>query len=379
MARLVRRRGMLGTVVCAAGGATPPPRSAHAAEPPGGTAWRRARQLGPGVNLSLWQDPLGAPAAGEGHGTLAEVAALGFRHVRLPVDPAAAVAGMRQGPDVARRMAERLADDIAAARRHGLAAILDMHPSDAFRQRLASDPGERRRFAGTWAVIARALSGLDPEGLVFELLNEPGEALGPSWHGLQAELARAVRGEAPEHTILAAGANFSTVADLRRLAPLPDANLIYSFHCYAPMLFTHQGADWAPPFARVSGVPYPLSLRHIRAVEAAMPPEERPVIAEEGRGGHGWDAARLEALLAQAGAWSRQRGLPVICTEFGAFRDGGADPADRRRYLADMRSALARHAQAWTLWDYSGGFGVVREERGSRQIDRPMLRALGLG
>jgi aryl-phospho-beta-D-glucosidase BglC (GH1 family) len=314
----------------------------------------------------------------EGRGTLVNVVALGFRHLRLPIDPSHAVIGMQRGPDVALRMVDRLAGDIAAAQAQKLAVILDMHPPDTFRERLRTVPGEAERFAKTWAVIARSLAALDPESLILEVLNEPGEALGLQWHELQAKLVQAIRAEAPQHTILVTGANFSTVSDLRQLDPLQDNNLIYSFHSYTPMLFTHQGAEWAPPYARISGVPYPLRATDVRAFEAAAPTMDRPQIAEEARDGAGWDSTALDVLLAEAGEWSKQRKVPLVCTEFGVYRDGGVKPADRLRYLADMRTSLSRHTQAWTVWDYSGGFGVVRRRRNGIHVDRAMLRALGL-
>ncbi|PWC27625.1 glycoside hydrolase family 5 protein [Teichococcus aestuarii] len=378
MYRSVQRRALLGAAL---GASLPKPGAPRAAFVPdtGNVPWRRARRLGRGVNLSLWRDPLAAPKGeAEGRETLAEIAALGFRHVRLPIDMSPAVAGIPRRPEVARRLANRLAGDIAAAQARGLAVILDMHPPDLFRERLVAVPGEPERFAETWAVIARSLAPLDPESLVLEVLNEPGEALGPRWPRLQAVLVQAIRAEAPGHTILVTGGNFSTVGDLRQLDPLQDGNLIYSFHCYTPMLFTHQGAAWAQPYARIKGVPYPLRAADVRAAGAAAPAADRQAIAAEARDGAGWDGAALEALLAEAGEWASQHGVPLVCTEFGVFRDGGVNPADRLRYLADIQAALSRHVQGWTVWDYSGGFGVVRRGRHGLRVDHAVLRALGL-
>jgi hypothetical protein len=341
-------------------------------------SWRRAEALGRGVNLSRWRAPLGpASAEGEGPEVLAGVAALGFRHVRLPVDPEAAVAALRESEETAKQLAAVLARQVAAAHGAGLGVILDLHPPDAFRDQLARDPAERARFLRLWEILAAGLASLDPDRLLLELLNEPGEALGAGWAPLQRELVRRLRAVAPEHTLLCTGALWSTIGDLRALAPLPDPDIAYAVHFYAPMMFTHQGADWgAAAHARLRGVPYPLTRPRMEALAAAAPPADRAVLREDAAAGD-WDAAAIGRALAEAGRWAARHGAPVLCTEFGAFRDGGAPRADRLRYLSDVRQALERHLQAWTVWDYSGGFGVL-EAAPPHRPDGATLRALGL-
>lgn len=91
----------------------------------------------------------------------------------------------------------------------------------------------------------------------------------------------------------------------------------------------------------------------------------------------GWGRQSISARIAFAAAWARERKVPLICNEFGAYRDT-ADPASRARWIGDVRSALEENHIGWAMWDYRGNFGVV--EHSSTQItpDPAILHVLGL-
>jgi len=69
--------------------------------------------------------------------------------------------------------------------------------------------------------------------------------------------------------------------------------------------------------------------------------------------------------------------VPVICAEFGVYRKY-ADTESRTAWLADVRTSLERHGMGWTMWDYSGGFGVVTKVDSGAVPDELTVRALGL-
>jgi hypothetical protein len=90
-----------------------------------------------------------------------------------------------------------------------------------------------------------------------------------------------------------------------------------------------------------------------------------------------WDAARIDAEMNQAADWAKQRGVPLVCNEFGVYR-AFADPQDRARWIADVRTSLERHNIGWAMWDYSGSFGVVTNRETKAKLDEVTVRALGL-
>src|SRR5208282_3713919 len=91
-----------------------------------------------------------------------------------------------------------------------------------------------------------------------------------------------------------------------------------------------------------------------------------------------WDAARIEEEMQQAAEWAGRRGVPLICNEFGVFREF-ADPRDRAAWLRDVRTALEKRGIGWAMWEYHGGFGVVTSENGAIATpDEATVKALGL-
>jgi endoglucanase len=344
-----------------------------------GFAWRRARALGPGVNFSRWWDRNGGESAPE-RWVPRRAAFLGFGHVRLPVPPEKLMLEEVRVV-LSRHRMDVLARDVGRILSEGLSVIVDIHPTESFKVRLFAEPGLEERFTAFWYVLAKSLSRFDPDRVLLEVLNEPGGPPDPRvWQAMQGRLVSTIRAGAQEHTIVACGAGPSSIGDLGALAPYGDPNVVYSFHFYSPMIFTHQGAAWSGrPFDRVRNVPFPLSIDTIKAVANELTSvEDRTTVRREALSQRDWDQAAIAALAAEAGDWSALHGRPVICTEFGAFRDGGAPRADRIRYIAAVRQALDSSAAAWSHWDYSGGFGVLERRAGWWRPDEEVLGALGL-
>lgn len=110
---------------------------------------------------------------------------------------------------------------------------------------------------------------------------------------------------------------------------------------------------------------------------AALAPSEVDRLQVVRYGHERWDATRIESEIKQAAEWARKRGVPLVCNEFGVYREY-ADPRDRAAWLHDVRTALERNGIGWALWDYSGSFGVVAKKDGKAVVDDDALRALGM-
>ena len=90
-----------------------------------------------------------------------------------------------------------------------------------------------------------------------------------------------------------------------------------------------------------------------------------------------WNSERIDSEISQVAAWAAPNQLPVLCDEFGVYRVYAA-PADRVRWIQDVRRSLEQHGIGWTLWDYSGGFGFVTKTEGRTVVDPAVVDALGL-
>ena len=351
----------------------------------------RAQKLKRGINASEWfaqvYDKRGyTPEHFQAWTTADDIAlikSMGFDHVRLSVNPQPMFnGGLFNEREPNKIPAEYLGYVDAAVKMildHGLAVIIDLHPDGDFKARLAKDDDFVERFADFWRALAAhySTSGLDPDRIFLEIINEPEFSDRYRWLGVQMKLAAAIRRGAPNLTIIAAGARWANDDELVFQEPLRDPNVIYNFHFYEPYLFTHQGATWSAYYWHwLRGVKYPSNAESAERAAALVPDEvDRLQVIRYGQ--EHWDATRIESEMKQAADWARRHGVPLICNEFGVYREY-ADPQDRAAWLHDVRTALEQNEIGWTMWDYSGSFGVVTKKDGKTLVDDGALRALGL-
>jgi endoglucanase len=347
-------------------------------------AFRRAERLKRGVNASEWfaqvYDKRGyTPEHFQAWTTAEDIAlikTMGFDHVRLSVNPEPMV-NSREPNEIAADYLVSLDAAVKMILDHGLAVVIDLHPESDFKARLAKDDDFVERFADFWRALAAHYSTWDADRVFLEIMNEPEFTDRYRWLGVQMKLAAAIRQGAPTLTIIAAGARWSNDDELVFQEPLHDPNIIYNFHFYEPHIFTHQGATWGAYYWHwLRGVKYPSSPENAELVAPLVPGEvDRLQVIRYGR--DHWDAARIEAEMKQAAEWAQRRGVPLVCNEFGVYR-AYSDPGDRDAWLRDVRTAFERNGIGWTMWDYSGSFGVVTKKDGKAVVDEGALRALGL-
>jgi endoglucanase len=343
----------------------------------------RAQHLRHGINTSNWfsQNPGHYSAQDTNSETtpadIALIARLGFDNVRLSIDPDPLLQ-YPLGPDglnvdfLARL--DRAVDEILS---HGMAVQIDLHPQDDYKQRLRSDPYAVDRFIMLWRKLAAHYANRDPDRVFFEILNEPEVADPYRWAGIQARAAAAIRQAAPHNTLIATGANYSNLQDLLALHPLHDPNVIYTFHFYSPHAFTHQGANWGLPWWRYEhNIPYPPTASTMQPLLQEVPDLADRFDLENYWLDH-WDAAHIRALIDEAATWGRINNVPVLCNEFGAYRQF-SDPDDRNRWIHDVRTALEADGIGWDMWDFHGSFGVATVQNGKSIPDPATVSALGL-
>jgi aryl-phospho-beta-D-glucosidase BglC (GH1 family) len=347
-------------------------------------ARRHAQHLRYGINLSEWfaqvYDQKGYTKEHfETWNTAQDIAlikAMGFDHVRLSVNPQ---------PMFRRGQADRIPADylgyldnaVQMILDRGLAVILDIHPDSDFKQKLVADDGFVEMFEDYWRQLARHYSTKSPELVSFEILNEPEFHDRYRWQGVQAKLAAAIREGAPQHTIIVAGAYWSSENELLFFDPLRDSNIIYNFHFYDPHIFTHQGATWSTNYVHyLKELPYPSTPENVQAAAALIPDAINRLQAIH-YGLERWNAARIDGEIGQVAAWAKRWNVPVTCNEFGVYRKA-ATPEDRARWISDVRTTLQKYGIGWTMWDYSGGFGVVTRQEGHPAVpDEVTVQALG--
>src|SRR5207302_5411690 len=248
-----------------------------AQEPASSPAWKRAQHLRHGINASEWfaQSSDYSAQRLSTYTTLDDISLihkLGFDHIRLSIDPA--IFDCR-GPWHDCERVKMLDAVVAKALDQHLAVVIDLHPDEQFKRQLATDNFSADQFRLLWGSIAAHFAALDPELVIFEILNEPEDRDPYRWSGIEARVIEEIRRNAPRHTIIVAGARYFDIGELILLPQFNDGNLIYNFHYYEPHLFTHQGASWGVPFwIKLRDVPYPLTPE---SVQKAVSEQDDPL------------------------------------------------------------------------------------------------------
>jgi aryl-phospho-beta-D-glucosidase BglC (GH1 family) len=349
------------------------------------TAFARAQHLKRGINASQWfaQSARDYSAVRTNRYTdaadIALMAQLGFDNVRLSIDATPLEQGPRGRDGLNDEFLARLDRAVDTMLASGLAVQIDLHPEESYKQPLRTSNDAVDRLTMLWRRLASHYATRDPERVFFEILNEP-EVNDPyRWAGIQARVAVAIRESAPRNTIIATGPNYSDIVDLLAMHPLSDGNVIYNFHFYDPHEFTHQGAGWGEAWwSYTHNIPYPATENSMQELLKEVP-DAPSRYKLEGYWLDRWDAHRMRLLIDEAAAWGQANGVPLICNEFGAYREH-TDEQSRMNWIRDVRTALEADGIGWAMWDYRGGFGVVWKEDGQpARVDEKVTEALGLG
>ena len=377
MTKLVRAIALSASAVFTLSAAAQPTPSADTAR---ATAFRRAAQLDRGINASGWFGGWGdytpeRTSAWITADDLKLMRSLGLHYVRISVDPVYFGYGPADAPSKA-ALWKRLDDAIDSVLNAGLAVDLCVFPRDDYKQQLSTQHGADQ-FLFLWAALAKHYANRDPDHLFLELMNES-EVQDPyRWIGIESAAVTTIRRADTVHTIIASGAHYDSLDDLLVTEPLADANIIYTFHFYEPYQFTHQGATWgSPEWLYYKNIPFPATVAQLQPTMDAIPNDNaRYQLYLYAAGGWGPEAIRQR--IAFAAAWGHEHNVPILCNEFGAFRDT-APPDSRARYIEAVRSALEANHIGWAMWDWSGNFGLTTRKDDHTTVDPAIARALGL-
>jgi aryl-phospho-beta-D-glucosidase BglC (GH1 family) len=344
-------------------------------------AFRRAAALTRGINASGWFSGSGEYSADRTSkwitaDDLIQMRELGFTYVRIGVDPV--YFGNYGRPDAPAKEAlwKRLDDAVDLALNNGLIVDLSVFPRDDYKQQLANDRGVTQ-FVFLWEALAKRYANRDPDHLILELMNES-EVQDPyRWIGIESAAVTAIRRADSVHTIIASGAHYDSLDDLLVTQPLADENVIYTFHFYEPYQFTHQGATWgSPEWLYYKDIPFPATVSQLDPTLKSIPSDIARYQLFLYAAGN-WNADTIRQRIAFAANWGREHNVPILCNEFGAFRDT-APPDSRARYIEAVRSALEANHIGWAMWDWSGNFGLVTHKDGQVTIDPAIAKALSL-
>ena len=267
----------------------------------------------------------------------------------------------------------------AAAR--GILVCVDLHSIPGGRvwprdeHRVFVEPGYAELLVDTWEWFARRYKG-DARIYGFDLINEPLQrnsdvAVG-CWE-LQERIARAVRAIDPDRTIVMEANYDDSHNGIAVQSPLALDNVIYEFHMYQPLAYTHQ---------YVIGV----TARDVKEKGLAFKPKPYPNADWRNPGlsttGRPFDKEYLRRAVRGAREFQLRHGARIYVGEFSAA--AWAPGADR--YLADCADIFAEYGWDWTYhafreyeaWSVEHSFSVppVFGGRGVPSDGNPRQQAL---
>jgi endoglucanase len=292
-------------------------------------AFEQNKRLGRGVNLG---NALEAANEGDWGMVLEEdffriIKEGGFDSVRVPIRWDAH-ADKKAPYSIDLKFYERIDWVVAQAKKNNLNVILDWHNYTELMESLGM---QKERFLGIWEQIAQHYAK-EPEGVYFELLNEPNGTLSAngSWNTIQMEAIALIRKTNPTRTLIVTGGEWSAFGSLYLLQlPEEDRNLIVTFHYYLPFMFTHQGAEWAEGSTDWLGTTWTGTMSQKSAIS------------------RDFDTAAM---------WAAQNGRPLFLGEFGAYSK--ADMDSRARWTDYVAREAEKRGFSWAYWEFGAGFGV---------------------
>ncbi|MDO4491148.1 MAG: cellulase family glycosylhydrolase [Lachnospiraceae bacterium] len=304
---------------------------------------------------------------------IADIAALGFDHVRVPVDYN--VLEDEEGNRLDSGF-EYLKNCYNWCRKHNLNMLVDLHEcygysfdplkKDMDREKFFYDEALQARFLHLWTEIAETFRE-DPVHVAFEPLNEVvlGE-VADAWNKVLRNYLKTIRAICPDHYVVFGSVRYSHVESVPLLEKPTDDKVVFNFHCYEPLVFTHQGAYWIEEMPSDFRVSYPLPVEEMRAASREALPGSGGAIFNE-------DVTELspaffEKIFEPALKKAEEDDVALYCGEYGVI-DLAANDA-KLRWLQDIHAVFHKYHIGYALWNYKEkDFGFVDESFASCRED----------
>lgn len=245
--------------------------------------------------------------------------------------------------------------------------ILDIHKTYGF----SFDKGEKEsgffenalsqeRFIKMWENLAERFGNIG-ENVAFELLNEvTDQAFIGTWNDIVKRCIVRIRKIAPTVKILVGSYWNNHVSAVKDLDTPYDENIIYNFHCYEPLIFTHQGAGWIDVMPRDFRMGFKKTYGEYKALcrpiseywdkDFFVPTKVDDVI----------DSTYFEKMFESAIKTAQERDVALYCGEYGVI--DLATPEDTLEWYKTINPIFEKYGIGRAAWSYkSMNFGLCED------------------
>lgn len=348
-------------------------------------SWQRANTLGRGMNLPYLEEYWGGDSAINYTNYLdlsllptfkddiALMAEMNMKTLRLPVCFSAWEDGIAPYTIDSTKYFAAIDSFLAWTSAQNMNLVIDFHHGRLSSTNAAT---EIARIADIWGQVAQKYATTNPEKVFFEIYNEPWNVDSTEWRTAANTLIAAIRAQAPQHSLIVGGREWNSIGGLQNMYPLADSNLIYTFHFYDPMIFTHQGATWVGNAVATQGIPFPYNA-------ATMPAMNAAATGTWGENAYNdydvyGNAATLANAVGAAKNWSNAHQLPINCGEWGSYKPFIPNDGSRCRYTEAVKGILDSLAIPFTYWEWNEGFSLFNGAPAINNLEQCMADIWGI-
>ncbi len=285
----------------------------------------------------------------------------GIDHVRVPVDYN--IFETEEG-EYKESGFEYVEKAIGWCRKNRLNMVLDLHKTCGFvfddpdYVGFFSDEKLQERFYRLWEQFAKRFGG-SADMLAFELLNEVTDpAFSDTWNRVAKRAIETIRAYCPDIKILVGGYWNCAIDAIYDLDMPYDENVVFNFHCYDPLVFTHQSAYWIPAMPGDFKLSYPGSVKEYAAITEEMGISGPPVFAD--LEAENMDVSFFVNRFKKAAEYCEKHNIALYCGEYGVIDK--AKPEDALNWYKDIHAAFEMFGIGRAAWSYKAvDFGLTDE------------------
>lgn len=321
-----------------------------------------------GVNLGGWLSQCKDNYNDEHYSTfivekdIERIASWGCDHVRVPIDYNVIQTDDGQLIESGFKYIDNC---IEWCRKYNLKMVFDLHKACGFVFDNADYCGffENEKlqdmFVELWEEIIRRY-GKNSDMMCFELLNEVTELrFAETWNRISSRTIAAIRKINKDVRIIVGGIFNSSIYGISLLEKPADENIVYTFHCYSPLIFTHQNAYWVPQIPNGYHIDYNIPVAQMKAETEKYFCD---TYADEfvGLKNEMMSPEFFEHLMRMAIEAGEKHNVPLYCGEYGVIDQ--TSPENAVLWYKDMHKALEDHQISRAAWSYKEmDFGLIED------------------
>jgi len=300
---------------------------------------------------------------------IARISEWGLDHIRLPIDYETV-----ENEDGTEKISgySYIDNCIEWCRKYGLNIILDLHKTAGYvfdNQKYSSgffsDSTMQERFVNLWIKLAKRYS-CHSDITAFELLNEiVDKNISEKWNLLIKRCIKAIREISADVKIITGGTDYNAVTSIKDLDEPYDENIIYTFHCYEPLIFTHQAAYWVEGMTPDFSISYPDSYELYAEKSLSVLGSRGDFMTDKRFGFCEIGKDFFEKFFREALEIAEKRNVSLYCGEYGVINNAGAE--DTIRWYKDIHDIFEKYGIGRAAWNYKGkDYGIIDTEENLR-------------